>query len=402
MTTAPVILCLNSGSSSLKFALYQLGGGTDTALVEGAVERIGLPNGRLSVHAQTSGLSREELGAFHDHQAAVQAAFDSLEQLQLPTPEAVGHRIVHGGADHIAPEQVDARLLEDLRQLAPYAPLHLPAEIQGIEAVTARFPHLPQVACFDTAFHRRMPELAQRFPLPRAIWDAGVRRYGFHGLSYEYIIDEVGATALGRAVIAHLGNGASMAAILDGTSVDTTMGFSPVSGLVMGSRSGDLDPSVVIRLIQENKMPPPEVNALLNKQSGLLGVSGSSEDMRDLLDRESTEPHAADAIQIFCYSAKKYIGAYAAALGGLDTLVFTAGIGENAPRIRERICSGLDFLGFKIDAARNNANVPLISTDDSNVKVRVIKTNEDLMIARHTARLLSQQAKSETPDPARS
>jgi len=193
-----------------------------------------------------------------------------------------------------------------------------------------------------------------------------------------------------------------MAAILDGTSVDTTMGFSPVSGLVMGSRSGDLDPSVVIRLIQENKMPPPEVNALLNKQSGLLGVSGSSEDMRDLLDRESTEPHAADAIQIFCYSAKKYIGAYAAALGGLDTLVFTAGIGENAPRIRERICSGLDFLGFKIDAARNNANVPLISTDDSNVKVRVIKTNEDLMIARHTARLLSQQAKSETPNPARS
>src|SRR5499426_4308505 len=274
MTTAPVILCLNSGSSSLKFALYHLGGGTDTVLVAGAVERIGLPNGRLSVHLQMSGLSREEFGAFHDHQAAVQAAFDVLEQLQLPTPEAVGHRIVHGGADHIAPEQVDAQLLEDLRQLIPYAPLHLPAEIQGIEAVTARFPHLAQVACFDTAFHRRMPELAQRFPLPRAIWDAGVRRYGFHGLSYEYIIEQVGASALGRAVIAHLGNGASMAAVRNGQPLDTTMGFTPTGDFMMGTRSGDLDPGLLVYLLTERGYDARRLEQLVNDQSGLLGVSG--------------------------------------------------------------------------------------------------------------------------------
>src|SRR5215510_14508600 len=294
MTTTPVILCLNSGSSSLKFALYHLGGGTDTALVEGAVERIGLPNGRLSVHSHTSGLSREELGTFHDHQAAVQAAFNSLEQLQLPTPEAVGHRLVHGGADHIAPEQVEAQLLEDLRQLAPYAPLHLPAEIQGIEAVTARFPHLPQVACFDTAFHRRMPELAQRFPLPRAVWDAGIRRYGFHGLSYEYIIDEVGATALGRAVIAHLGNGASMAAVHHGQPLDTTMGLTPTGGCMMGTRTGDLDPGLLIYLLRQGGFDADGLERLVDQQSGLLGVSGISADMKVLLGRRERDAHAAE------------------------------------------------------------------------------------------------------------
>src|SRR5262245_28307132 len=276
MTATPVILCLNSGSSSLKFALYRVREGEDTALVEGAVERIGLPNGRLSFHSQALGLPREDLRTFHDHQAAVQAAFDTLERLQLPTPEAVGHRIVHGGADHIAPEAVDARLLEDLSQLIPDAPLHLPAEIQGIEAVVARFPQLPQVACFDTAFHRRMPELAQRFPLPRALWDEGIRRYGFHGLSYEYIIEQVGTAALGRAVIAHLGNGSSMAAVHNGQPLDTTMGYTPTGGFMMGTRSGDLDPGLLVYLLAERGYGAARLERLVNDESGLLGVSGLS------------------------------------------------------------------------------------------------------------------------------
>ena len=209
-----------------------VGAASDTTLAEGSIERIGLPTGRLWAHDQASGAVVDEPGAFQDHQAAVQAAFATMEKLQLPVPDAVGHRIGHGGADHIAPEQVDTRLLEDLRRLVPYAPLHLPAEIQGIEAVTARFPQLAQVVCFDTAFHRRMPELARRFPLPRVFWDEGVRRYGFHGLSYEYIIDQVG-------------NGASMAAVHNEQPMDTTMGFTPTGGFMMGTRTGDLDPGLL-------------------------------------------------------------------------------------------------------------------------------------------------------------
>jgi acetate kinase len=388
MTAAPVILCLNSGSSSLKFALYRVREGEDTALVEGAVERIGLPNGRLSLHSQASGLSREDLGAFHDHQAAVQAAFDSLEKLQLPTPEAVGHRIVHGGADHIAPEAVDARLLEDLRRLIPYAPLHLPAEIQGIEAVTWRFPQLPQVACFDTAFHRRMPDLAQRFPLPRAIWDEGVRRYGFHGLSYEYIIEQVGATALGRAVIAHLGNGASMAAVLNGQPLDTTMGFTPTGGFMMGTRSGDLDPGLLVYLLTERGYDATRLEQLVNDQSGLLGVSGISPDMKALLDQRVHNPHAADAIDMFCYQLRKTIGALTAVLGGLDTLVFTGGIGEHAAPVRSQVCLGLGYLGIELDPRQNERHASVISTARSHCIVRVVPTNEDLMIARHTSTVL--------------
>src|SRR5262245_147712 len=266
MTATPVILCLNSGSSSLKFALYRVREGEDTALVEGAVERIGLPNGRLSLHSQALGLSRQDLGTFHDHQAAVQTAFDNLEKLQLPTPQAVGHRLVHGGADHIAPEAVDARLLEDLRRLIPYAPLHLPAEIQGIEAVMARFPQLPQVACFDTAFHRRIPELAQRFPLPRALWDEGIRRYGFHGLSYEYIVETLGTATTGRVIIAHLGNGVSLAAVRDGQPLDTTMGFTPTGGCMMGTRSGDLDPGLLLHLLTDQHYDARQLAELVNHE----------------------------------------------------------------------------------------------------------------------------------------
>jgi acetate kinase len=390
MTAAPVILCLNSGSSSLKFALYQVGGEADTALVEGAVERIGLSNGRLSVHSEAPGLSRQEQeqGTFEDHQAAVQAAFDILEELQLPTPEAVGHRIVHGGADHIAPELVDAQLLEDLRQLAPYAPLHLPAEIQGIEAVTARFPQLPQVACFDTAFHRRMPEVAQRFPLPRAIWDEGLRRYGFHGLSYEYIIEQVGAQALGRAIIAHLGNGASMAAVYNGQPLDTTMGFMPTGGFMMGTRTGDLDPGLLIYLLTERGYDATTLEQLINDESGLLGVSGISPDMKTLLDQRAHNTHAAQAVDMFCGQLRKTIGALTAVLGGLDTLVFTGGIGEHAAPVRWEVCRGLRYLGIQLDARQNERHAAIISSQASPCTVRVVPTNEDLMIARHTRAVL--------------
>jgi acetate kinase len=388
MTTAPVILCLNSGSSSLKFALYQSEAGSDRTLAEGSVERIGLPIGRLWVHDQASGAAVDEPGTFHDHPAVVEAAFAAMKKLQLPALDAVGHRIVHGGPEHIAPERMDGQLLEDLRRLIPYAPLHLPAEIQGIEAVTARFPQLPQVACFDTAFHRRMPELSQRFPLPRVFWDEGVRRYGFHGLSYEYIIHQVGAMNLGRAVIAHLGNGASMAAVHNGQPVDTTMGFTPTGGFMMGTRAGDPDPGLLIYLLTEQNYDAATLEQLVNDQSGLLGVSGISPDLKTLLERRDLDAHAAQAIDMFCYQLRKTIGALSAALDGLDTLMFTGGIGEHAAPVRWEVCRGLAYLGIELDAQQNARHAAIISSHKSPCTVRVVPTNEDLMIARHTRTLL--------------
>ena len=388
MTTGPVILCMNSGSSSLKFALYQLGEAAETALAAGAVERIGLPGGSLWLRAETTEARIDEASNFPDHQAAVHSAFAALEKLRLPSPDAVGHRVVHGGADHSAPERVDRRLLENLRQLVPYAPLHLPAEIQGIEAVAGRFPDLPQVACFDTAFHRRMPELAQRFPLPRSFWDAGMRRYGFHGLSYEYIVDQVGAATLGSAIIAHLGNGASMAAVQHGQPLDTTMGLTPTGGFMMGTRTGDLDPGLLIHLLTEGGYDAPKLAHLVNHQSGLLGVSGLSPDMRTLLERRDSDGHAAQAVDMFCYQLRKSIGALTAVLGALDTLVFTGGIGEHAAPVRWDICRGLAYLGIWLDPHLNNHHADVISTPESRCTVRVVPTNEDLMIVRHTRRLL--------------
>jgi acetate kinase len=388
MTARPVILCVNSGSSSLKFALYQFAADAETALADGAVERIGLPDGRLWIRTAATASAAGEPDDVPDHQTAVRKAFAALEQSRLPAPDAVGHRVVHGGADHTAPERVDARLLEDLRRLAAYAPLHLPAEIQGIEAVAARFPRLPQVACFDTAFHRRMPELAQRFPLPRSLWDEGMRRYGFHGLSYEYIIAQVGATAMGRAVVAHLGNGASMAAVLGDQPLDTTMGFTPTGGFMMGTRSGDLDPGLLIHLMTAKGYDASSLAQLVNEQSGLLGVSGLSPDMRTLLERRDRDRHAAEAVALFCYQLRKSIGALSAVLGGLDTLVFTGGIGEHAAPVRWEVCCGLDYLGIRLDPQLNDRHAGIISAPESRCTVRVVPTNEDLMMARHTRNLL--------------
>jgi acetate kinase len=287
---------------------------------------------------------------------------------------------------------VEAPLLATLRRLVAFAPLHLPSAIQGIEAVAARFPGLPQVACFDTAFHRRMPEVAQRFPLPHDLWHAGVRRYGFHGLSYEYIVATLGAAAQGRLVIAHLGNGASLAALHHGQPLDTTMGFTPTGGVMMGTRSGDLDPGVLLHLMHAKGYDVRQIERLVNHQAGLLGVSGISPDMQTLLEQREREPHAAQAIELFCYQLRKHIGALTAVLGGLDILVFTGGIGEHAAPVRWEACRGLAYLGIDLDPQRNAVHADVISTPGSACIVRVIPTNEDLMIARHTRTLLVSTA----------
>ena len=384
------ILCLNSGSSSLKFALYRYDAG-ETRILKGAVERIGLADGRLWVQ-RGSGERRETAGEFRDAGGAVRAALDALRTTGLPRPDAAGHRIVHGGPDHSAPERVDAALLAALRALIPFAPLHLAAEIDIIEAVTAERPELPQVVCFDTAFHRRMPDVAHRLPLQRALWNGGIRRYGFHGLSYEYIVDTLGASGRGRLIIAHLGNGASMAAIRDGRPIDTTMGFTPTGGLMMGTRSGDLDPGVLLHLMRHQGYDAAAIGQLVDREAGLLGVSGLSADMQVLLQQRAGAPHAAEAVELFCYQARKHIGQLAAALGGIDTLVFTGGIGEHAAPVRWEICERLDHLGIRLDAARNHAHAAVISADGGPCTVRVIATDEDLMIARHTRRLLAHRS----------
>lgn len=382
-----IIFCLNSGSSSRKFALYQLGPKDEALLSQGAIEHIGSEGARLWIESshqkvETTGTQlREPL-------AALQEVFAQLQRLRLPPPEAVGHRLVHGGPDHVVPEQITATCIGQLRTLVPFAPLHLPNEIAGIEAVASLLPGLPQVACFDTAFHRRMPEVAQRFALPGALWKQGIRRYGFHGISYEYIMQTFGNSPPARVIIAHLGSGASMAAVRAGRPLDTTMGFTPSGGFMMGTRSGDLDPGIILYLLKEEHFDPRRLEQLVNDQSGLLGVSGISSDMKALLKQRKTELTAALAVDMFCYQVRKHIGALAAALGGLDLLVFTAGIGQRAAAVRWEICVGLDHLGIRLDPERNRTDADTISTDDSRCAVRVIPTNEDRMIARYTYQLL--------------
>jgi acetate kinase len=382
-----VILCLNSGSSSLKFALYRIGDREEILLAQGAVERNDAQSARLWINSPQRKIEKTG-GEMSSVSAALHAASIELERLELPRFDAVGHRLVHGGQHHAVPERITDTLLNELRSLIPFAPLHLPDEIAGIVAVTSHFSSVPQVACFDTAFHRSMPEVAQRFALPRALWDQGIRRYGFHGISYEYIMRTLGANPPSRIIIAHLGNGASMAAVKDGRPLDTTMGFTPAGGFMMGTRSGDLDPGIICYLLNERHFDAHGLVELVNRQSGLLGVSGISSDMKTLLERADTEPDAAMAVQMFCYQLRKQIGALSAALGGLDLLVFTGGIGERAAPVRWEACSGLEHLGVRLDRERNDSNADTISTPDSRCLVRVIPTNEDLMIARHTHELI--------------
>jgi acetate kinase len=379
-----VVLCLNSGSSSLKFAVYQVGR-EELRLASGAVERIGAPDGRVWLRTRAGEPVHEATQPVHDHASAARDVFAALKAQRLDRAAAVGHRVVHGGPELTSAQRVDDKLLTTLRQLVPLAPLHLPSEIAIIEAVAREHPAVPQVACFDTAFHRGMPEWAQRLPLPRPLWDDGVRRYGFHGLSYEYVLWKLGDAARGRLIVAHLGNGASLAAVREGRPVDTTMGLTPLGGLIMGTRPGDLDPGVLLYLMQAKRYDPQRLAALLNDASGLLGISGSTSDMKALLERRGADPRAAEAVAMFCTSARKHIGALAAALGGLDMLVFTGAIGERAAVVRAEICRDLGYLGIQLDGARNDADADVVSAPSSTCTVRVVPTDEELMIARHTA-----------------
>ena len=391
------ILCINSGSSSMKFAMYLLDT-TEKLIAEGAVERIGLSGGWLWLKDGQGKRLVDSHSDFSDHKEAVKAMFTTaMEEQHLPAPDGVGHRLVHGGPKHMAPEMVTPELMLTLRSLIPLAPLHLPSEIKGIDAVAEHYPGLSQVVCFDTAFHRRIPEVAQWLPIVRSLWHEGIHRYGFHGLSYEYIVSALGSDTKGRVIIAHLGSGASMAALKDGHPQDTTMGFSALGGLMMGTRCGDLDPGILLYLMDEKGYDARQLERLLNQRSGLIGVSGISSDMKTLLDQRTTEPHAAQAIELFCYTARKYIGALSAVLGGLDTLVFTGGIGERAAPVRWMICHGLDYLGIRLDPRNNDANAGIISTNNSPCTVRVIPTNEDLMIARHTRALLLKGRQGDRP-----
>jgi acetate kinase len=400
-----LILTVNSGSSSIKTALYRVGR-AEELLCRGQLERIGLEGGLFEMKDSAGRILEAGPRDLPDHAAALEVLFAWLRgRPEAGAVDAVGHRVVHGGQRYRAPERVSPEMLAELRRLAPFDPMHLPAEILAIESVARRLPELPQIACFDTAFHRTLPDVARVFALPRHLAEQGIHRYGFHGLSYEFILEELarldgapaaGATceaaaqvaARGRLIIAHLGNGASMAAVRDGQGVDTTMGFTPTGGLVMSTRSGDLDPGVLLYLLTQQGLTAEQLNRLVNHDGGMLGISGVSSDMRELLAQAPANAHARLAVEVFCYQARKFIGALAAALGGLDALVFTAGIGERSAPVRERICAGLDWLGVRLDPARNAAQEAVISAPDSRVTVRVVPTNEELMIARHTHRVL--------------
>lgn len=392
MAAAPILLCLNAGSSSLKFSVWD----GDESLAEGEVEGIGRPE--AFAWLRTPGAPRRRLpGQWADHGEAVARVFALLGEHALPAPAGVGHRLVHGGRRHVAPEQVTPALIADLRALIPLAPLHLPSGLAGVEAVTERLPALPQAVCFDTAFHRDLPEVARRFPLPRALADAtGIERFGFHGLSYEYVLERLGADGGGRVVIAHLGSGASMAAVREGRAVDTTMGLTPAGGFMMGTRTGDLDPGVLLYLIRENGYDAAALDRLVNQESGLLGVSGATADMKTLLERRGHDEAAALAVAMFCYHARKQIGAFAAAMDGLDTLVFTGGIGERAAPVRAEICAGLDHLGVRLDPARNAAHEDPASAAAGGCTVRIVPTREDMMIARHSRAVLFARGREET------
>jgi acetate kinase len=329
-----------------------------------------------------------------DYTTAVDTLLDWIEERIGPDAlTAVGHRIVHGGPKYCKPQLINAETIEELHRLSPFDPEHMPEEILLIEALQSRFPNLPQVACFDTAFHHNLPRIAKLLPIPRRFEAQGVRRYGFHGLSYEFLMGELARlsapkTAPSRVILAHLGNGASMAAVLDGKSIDTSMAFTPAAGLVMSSRSGDLDPGLVSFMSQNAQMTAAQFDHMVNHESGLLGISETSSDLRDLLSQETDDVRSAEAVALFCYQAKKWIGAFAAVLGGLDTLVFAGGIGENAPLIRSRICNGLGFLGIELSQERNETSAEIISTDTSQALVRVIHTDEELMIARSVCHVL--------------
>jgi len=390
-----IILAVNGGSSSIKFSLYE----ADKPLrriFKGEIERIGLPGPILRVKGLNPAESITHSVMAPDYETAVSVMMDWLEtNIKCNGISVVGHRVVHGGSKYFTAQPINKDVINDLRQFSPFDPEHLPAEIHLIEAFAHRFPDLPQVACFDTAFHHGLPRIAQIIPIPRRYEKQGVRRYGFHGLSYQFLMEELATSAgveaaEGRIILAHLGNGASLAAVKGGKPIDTSMGFTPTSGILMGTRSGDLDPGVFGYLAHTEKMTARQYQQMVNHESGLLGVSETSSDMRDLLAQAAEDSRASEAVELFCYAVKKRIGSYAAALGGLNTLVFAGGIGENAPTVRARICDGLGFLGIELDKRQNLANKEgLISRANQPVAIHLIHTDEEQMIARSVSRLLA-------------
>jgi acetate kinase len=359
------VLSINCGSSSLKYALFELAGGEERARVRDLVEGIGA---RLSNGA-----------------AAIDEALAKLATLAPRPPDAVAHRVVFGGP-RSAPARVDRALLAELRALVPFAPLHLPLAIDAMEAFARRWPAVPQVACFDTAFHAAMPEAAWRYAIPLSA-SGSLRRYGFHGISCEYVVAALGPDAPDRLLIAHLGSGASMTAVKGGVGIDTTMGLTPTGGLVMGTRPGDLDPGIVVYLLRQG-YDADRLERLFERESGLLALSETTADVRALLAERGVDPRAKLAVDVFCFQARRWAGALAASLGGLDTLVFTGGIGEHAAEVRAEIAAGLEHLGVRLDAQKNARSEPVISAPDARCTVRVIAADEERMLARHAAALL--------------
>jgi acetate kinase len=385
------ILCLNAGSSSLKFALYDLRD-LDHVAMSGSADKIGMKRSRLRIEWRGQSPLEDET-TFSTHEQAVLAILTTISHERLSVPTACVHRIVHGGPRLVEPALIDERVTLELKRLVSLAPLHIPNELAVIETTAHAYPKVPQIACFDTAFHQRMPEIAKRLPLPRSLWDEGIRRYGFHGLSYESIVSQLDKKIKGRSIVAHLGNGCSMVALKDCVPLDTTMGLTPTGGLMMGTRSGDLDPGVLFYLMRKSAghayNSTLHVEDILNHESGLLGVSGISRNMADLLKEEPDSVAAKESIELFCYCARKFIGSLSVVLGGLDHLVFTGGMGENSPDIRRRICEGPSILNIRLDPVQNESNSQVISHESSGCFVRVQHTDENLMMAKHARSLLS-------------
>ena len=388
MSETSCILALNAGSSSLKFAVFEMRT-VLTRVLSGSVDRIGSTTSTLVSRAGAGPQTKHAVAALN-HEAALQLVFQQLTAM-LPAITAIGHRVVHGGPNYASSQRVDDAMVLELRRIGAFDPAHLSSELALMDVVAKKFPSIPQFACFDTAFHCTLPRVARILPIPRRYEAKGARRYGFHGLSYQYMMHELAridpARVNGHVILAHLGNGASMAAVHHAQSVDTTMGLTPAAGLVMSTRSGDVDPGLIGFLARSEGMTPDAFDHMVNSDSGLLGISETSADMRDLLALEEEDVRAAEAVALFCYQAKKCVGAYAAALGGIETIVFAGGIGENAPPVRARICEGLQFLGVEIDALRNAANATVISSNDSRVVVRIMHTDEEMMIARSVQRV---------------
>ena len=389
MPGAP-ILVINTGSSSLKAGIYARVDGEERAVVEGLADKVGSANGSATLRDAKGEILRQENLALPSQNDALKTFVRWFAELKQPEPQAIGHRVVHGGPHLVSHQLITDQLLQILRASVHFAPLHIPAALALMEETQHIYPKLPQYACFDTAFHRTLSEVAARFALPGPFFEEGLRRYGFHGLSYESIVHRLGGALPGRIVIAHLGSGASVAAVKDGRSIDTSMGLTPTGGIVMATRSGDLDPGALLYLLRTYARTPDVLENLLNRESGLLGISGGSGDMRDLEMRaKAGDNHAEMAIHIFCRSIAKTVASYAAVLDGIDMFVFTGGIGEHSAWVRREVCVALQFMGLVLAEPANEAHASMISTVDSLIQVKVLASQEDEQIARHCRALMS-------------